>query len=776
MLRLSLYSVDVMVMGVEHIPVQILDSNPESSPRQGRLTLDRSTFVHEFLGTYRSLCNSGVLFDLLKKRFDMALAAGSLANESAAHSLSRPYYSLSPQQSPKSPATPLMNPSFPAHLFPSWSLGLGGSDQPSTTDCAYTLVARVRWGVLYVLRNWIVGHAYDFSDDSDLFSNTLNFLHSIISADTTLDPDTVAEAHDTLSDLHRRTMQPAVEKFFPPSTLPVGPSNAEEEAFDVDQATCHDLVDFLEPIAAMYVNDIGRQDLLSAAELLEKHSRDAMGWLRPYLAGDVQGKGYSVFVYRFLDICETVAHKSDTSSGPGNSPGKDNCSTSQLPFLQVLSPALRAACAVQDMIQKWCLLQITEPRLGLARRQSRLGRMLNAVFVCRARMAKVQQTDIKDAKADKGISAFGTAIPAGLVECALISSLMAPEARAYKAAWNHLAQARSTSPESLQAIPPNSLDSEFLWSQTDAKPCTVDMSWLLVSMAQVVTQPYEVDDTSVPLVAWDKYRLLWALVQGAEQAKSARTFSAHPDLANRRSNIISKALAQVPQMDLKVIKEDASREAVSATAPVRNKRPVWPNPLAKDLMKLQDHMREVRQASERIEGATSGVGSTAGSPVTERDHRKGHATFGSSGAGVGSAYNGAPGGVERRARRMTAIFRAPLRPMLNSSDSAPVVSSPARSAAELMRLISVSGKPSLTIPLLRTRTQVWPNPKWPFTFFLSAPDGTRHLLQAASAGDMVEIIRQVDNAALQLDQSTAQAGPTAEMPALALHSGMHDFT
>ncbi|KDN45760.1 hypothetical protein K437DRAFT_119183 [Tilletiaria anomala UBC 951] len=682
--------IDVILMGVRHIQVQVSDDNGEVPlSLRSQLSLDTGDLTAAFLGTYRGICSPGVLFDLLRKRFVGAINAG--------RELALPVQQRSSSQ------------------FPSWSYPISTASS-SAQSVDWDTVTRVRVGVLSILRKWLHDYAQDFIDDRELWAATSSFLRERPTLDEFEDdPDRARIAafyEDAASAFKLHLMRPNLdaEAFLRKTSLAASnfspPSSSQTDPFDIDKASAQEVVDYLEPVATVFAEKITRRDYLIVSEIFERQASDTTGWFPPRKSSGEDGVSGTT-MYKMLEIIRLA----------GANP-------QSLTLQQALPGAVRDVCAAQNLLRGWIAIQITEPRIGLVKRQERLSKLLDAIFICRARMSKGRGLG-----ADGPHTVFQKACIAGFVESAITSSITSSESRIFSAAWQGVAQARQGSVESLTRLGPQAEIAKNMWDVAGQRACTIDIGWILGCLAEAITQPYDVSDDAAPLIPWDKYRNVWNLIN-ASGIGQQQTSQAELDVASARLKSMQIALGGVI-WDRKFFKEEASREASYAPAGSTSSRWRSMKPLNNFLAEQHERQKRLRMAFDAIDQDSKAASDAAA--AAELRKANSNATIAPT----------APAS-EKRARRMTALFRNAVRPVLHEKhDQAAAATRP---PAELLTSIPTS-KASLIARCGAAQVSVWSNSQRSFIFHLTTAEGGKYLLQAPSQGEMTEWIRIIDQAA-----------------------------
>lgn len=369
-----------MLLGLNHVPAVVANQDsrfPASSPT--KLRLDTQDLQEAFVDTYRSLCSSEHLFDMLVKRFQ---------NAHKVQHLSHPPY------------------------FPNWSaLNVKEDYNVSSADEGKSDEA-VQLGVLSFLSLWVERCAQDFYDSPRLWAMVSDFLRVPPFA---VSPE-VSASHAALIDrfalatlVHSRdTDLPSVPPPPPPTQpsipasakaggdsrtaaeSPAGsssPSPSRPEVLDLDSAFPSDVVDYLESVVCIYLHKITRRDWTLAAHLLRHQAESSpLAWYPPSVlaaaaSAAASGAGHvkprdeclDLSMYGILDSVPVAStsgphHKGTPLASP--SPSYSPCpspspSPSPSPIrrenqllLRALPAALTFGCAVQHMLRGWVAAQM----------------------------------------------------------------------------------------------------------------------------------------------------------------------------------------------------------------------------------------------------------------------------------------------------------------------------------------------------------------------------------------------------------------------------------
>ncbi len=726
--------IDLLVMGVQHINVPPISSpmdgpDQQSAPqRKTRLVMDMESYRTTFLATFRSLCSAPELFEQLQKRFSTAIMASKeLAGADEFRSSSQ---------------------------FPSWIGVIPAGSQAEPTD--WEMVYRIRMGVVLTLRLWIDRFPQDFVDDDDLYHLALNFLRHPGMEVTAEDPDQqkVVHALAQLRSMFGSRIMGAnarQEERSYATNMAVQISDSRQQAdFDFDRASAAELVEYLESIATVFFDKIVDRDLLVVSEIFEKQAIQPTAWYTVKSASTPPGEEDKPVtnIYTLLDVLRAPA-------GTNADASKDSTASLQLR----LPSAIRDALAAQSLFRGWIAIHIIESGIGLERRQERLSKLLDALWLCRARMLKLrgdETTATANAQAGNAGPIADTSLPfreptiGSFVESAIVNTLGSSESRIFLRAWQGVAAARGGRGDGIDDLMPKQIDAD-LRSAVDMAG-TPDIGWILACLAEAATRAPSVPTSTsdVELIDFEKRRTMWALIDGAVRVRPACTLPDLVDLAGARLRLMQSALTRVI-WDRRAFREDAAKEMRNAP-PVRSDAKLRPTTSSKALSGLskqqQEKLRRDRAALELLKSLP--LAPPISSRVSSMPSSRARASNVSS-----TAFPSMPQSSDKaamvqapppdkatiRARRMTALFKGAVRPLI-SLDKPNESSKP---TAELMRLTPLQ-KPSLVAGLGGARVSVWNNAQRSFVFHLTSQEGAKYLLQTTNAADLAEWISQIERA------------------------------
>jgi GTPase-activating protein BEM2 len=143
---------------------------------------------------------------------------------------------------------------------------------------------------------------------------------------------------------------------------------------------------------------------------------------------------------------------------------------------RLLPPGIRSCIRAYRILRKWLISKVVSFQIGLRVRQIRIDKILRAIEVARLRNA--------DSSPSK-ISAAEQPCVRSFVEAVLTSAAVSVESRAHYRAWQNVAAARGVQCDSLASL----LRKPFVQLSTPAEPLTVDMSWLLERILEIISIP-----------------------------------------------------------------------------------------------------------------------------------------------------------------------------------------------------------------------------------------------------------------------------------------------
>lgn len=221
-----------------------------------------------------------------------------------------------------------------------------------------------------------------------------------------------------------------------------------------------------------------------------------------------------------------------------------------------------------------------------------------------------------------------------------------------------------------------------------------------------------------------------------------------------RLNNIEKDVAD-SVFDLRVIREDAQREALAGgqVALQSNKR--MPRPFQKLVIAQQEKLKRDRYWREKL----SREKRHEQQKLERREEDLNRAMEMRRTGGVAHKQH-------RSKRSMSAFFRV-IRPISTAFTSESVVPGPKKSAAELD--FNPTQKPAMVLSLVDARVFAFINNERSFTFQLDTDDGGHYLLQATSRAEMTQWINTIQDTARSYAQRRLTYLGDAPKPELGDH-------
>ena len=729
--------VDVLVLGLQHVVLQTADDNLERNltppPRRTRLSIDLPTFRKDLLATYRSFCSPFVLFNLLRKRFEAAVDASRELGLPAQHRSS--------------------------NFFPTWSRMEAVSSLGMPVD--WDTVASTRSAILGLLSLWITLHPQDFADNNELYAGFHSLVEDASSAQDRPNEDTEWEKTATrlgellqqvrlgvmtcavrLADRRasRRSSKRASKRNSRMAAALQPLSSVSDATLDFDRASPHELVEYLESVARVFFEKIEEKDLQMASELFVSRSSDPTSW---FIAKNSSSSLASQHpdempqVNNMYKLLELIRWSRD---GPALS--------------HRLASVIRDACAAQNLLRGWIAVQIIEARIGVDKRQARIEKLIDAVWICRARMINSRLDDSSSTPAEPN-GVFKEPTVASFVECLIVGSLTSSESRLFTRAWQGVAASRKGRCDNLTSLYPSGSLAES-YRESTLKSCTPDIGWILKMVAEALARASMDTQGDSMLVDFEKFRTAWTIIESslAYKGKAGSGEVDQVELAGARLTAMQSALRSVT-WERRAFKEDAAQEAtnapplaVSASSIMRGTRPLTEITTAQ-----QDKHRRDRRALEMIEHAQQAKrhqqAPLAPSSVSQQPQSRslssppqGAQTSGQTPT-LGASLN------EKKTRRMTALFRGAVRPMGLIGSSSEKTNSTgdqiSHSVAELLTLTPTQ-KASVVLSCGSSQVNAWYNGQRSFVFHLSAVDGGHTLLQATSQRELTEWCDAIEKA------------------------------
>jgi hypothetical protein len=149
---------------------------------------------------------------------------------------------------------------------------------------------------------------------------------------------------------------------------------------------------------------------------------------------------------------------------------------SQDALYRLLPPGIRSCIRAYGILRKWLISKLVSFQIGLRTRQARMDILLRAIEIARLRSADSVPV-ILVLRIRPCIRSF--------VEAVLTSAVVSVESRAHYRAWQNVAAARGVQCDSLTSL----LRKPFVELAAPVEPLTVDMSWLLERILEIISIP-----------------------------------------------------------------------------------------------------------------------------------------------------------------------------------------------------------------------------------------------------------------------------------------------
>ncbi|CAO1629751.1 unnamed protein product [Jaminaea pallidilutea] len=744
--------VDVLVLGVDDLFVPLPDeatdppagSHPQSSAavKRSRLAMDLQRFRLTFLATFRSTCSPITLFELLRARFFAAVDAGREIQEL--------------------PQLPNVS------RFPSWSTIVPSA--PSTSESVdWDYVAKVRNGVISVLSSWLQHYVQDFVDDTELYDGLISFPASARAATAIPEDGGLAKAVSSLDGLvtllrsgafkvNARQGSTQARTRPTPSRSPMHsqPLARERSTLDLDAATAEEFVDYLEGIAGVFFDKITERDLLIVTELFERQARDPLGWHVQRENASEEPQAFTMC--KLMELLRTPSSE-DIPRSPHSPQGQTPTASASRPISEKLPATVRDACAAQSLLRGWIAINIVEPYIGLQRRQARIEKLLDAIWISRARMLNARALEPGAGLLPRE-APLQEATIASFVEVVIVASLTAPESRMFVRGWQGACHARGGSGETLDDLWPSAEVAAGLNAATQ-RTATPDVGWLLRSLAQAVSRKTAAAQVDSTFVDFARLQITHDLIQSSLTLRQRRDLNDESEAPN--ATVKTQSLAEIAghrlglmqaQMrgvtwDRSAFKEDAAQEASSAASLPCHSSYRAIRPLCKIALDQSDKQERDRNAYEGLRSALDAAKSTAArSPLLPMSDVVGRTSTSSTNTLSLPPGNNPP--MEKKSRRMTSLWRGTrgLGGALVSSSST-TLSNPVSTrstTSELLAATPTTQKASLVVGLGGAECSVWNNSQRSFIFHISSFDGQRILLQAATQQELAEWLSHIEKA------------------------------
>lgn len=734
--------IDVLVLGVSDLSITLSDDNgevPLQSSSRSTLSMDLDAYRRTFLATSRSACSPLYLLESLRKRF---FAASDAAREMT--------------EMPRCPNV---------SRYPTWEPCQPSSSGSVAVDRDY--VGRVRTGVISALQAWVEVSVQDFLDTPSLYAALVDFVQSAKTAYARPESDKEAEheavvkaLEDVMEQLRLDMLKANVKELTPTAQASLAKeqntqSPASNNNIDFDRATAVELVDYLESVASVFFDKITRRDLLIVADLFEQQSGHAFGW---HFSREQGGEEPQVStMYKLLELLRP--------------PTQDASTREPESLYQKLPASIKDACSTQTVLKAWIAIRINQPRIGLQKRVARIEKLLDVVWISRARMLNARQQDDSAGASISAKMPFQEPTIGSYVENVVLSSLAASESRLFVRAWQEVCNTRGATGEQLIDLIPPKETTPSLESAVQAENATTDIGWLLRCLAQAVSRKTGLQRGSEgPLVDFEQSQIVCSLI---ESSMAGRTDSAtDPTSAAQAARRMAAMQTELRQAlwDRRLFKQDAAQEAASnpissTTGSLKMSYRAY-KPLQKVVAEQNDKQMRDRAAYDSLRNAAA---EDAARVNAARSPTMGATQLLGRNNQDALLNTGSVPAAEKRSRRVTALFRGAVRQTgLMGSGSASASTSAGtdkafdqqqsspRSLSELLPSIPTH-KPVSSISLRGARVAIWQNSQRPCLFHVSSADGQYILLQASGQAEMTDWLNEIDRA-IQLASRSASFG------------------
>ncbi|WFD26563.1 hypothetical protein MNAN1_001546 [Malassezia nana] len=498
--------VDVLVLGTSHLVVRAPVQPPTDPVTYESLTveLDMPGYRDALLLSYRSWISAAQLFESLVNRWNMAESA---SREMALHE-----------------RTGVPN------RFPSWTPLPNASFAREQMD--WDRFVSIRLNVLLALRRWLELNPREWIADLIQFDALYSFLraaHQECHAIATDSPALVEEINGILQQYPTLTTTAiasmGLDCFAPCETTP-------SESITFDWALpAWDLLTYLESLAALPYALVNAHDLARASMTLEQIHSARHEWFEA--ATRDQRACLSMYrLMRCLPPGRQVAHAPAGSS-----------------LWDMLPPSIREICMIHEAVREWVEAQVTEPRIGLTRRVERLLRLVDAVLLSRASMARAMRYHTLK---DHGMS---MPLPQTFVECAILEGITSERTQCFHAAWKAVARQRQIAnlSELLQQDIP--LPEDQSWP-----PCTPDIGWTIAIFSHWAVRPRAREGSTI-LLEFSLYMSMADLVNNALELKANKVSDDMLNTVRARVGWLREATRKAFWPREKML-EDAAMEAM----------------------------------------------------------------------------------------------------------------------------------------------------------------------------------------------------------------------
>ncbi|KAF7797130.1 hypothetical protein EIP86_008322 [Pleurotus ostreatoroseus] len=571
-------------------------------------------------------------------------------------------------------------------------------------------VVRARSEVLETISRWIHdgGGSQDALDDPQLYSALMTFFRH----PTEHSPPVVSPSDDTNVQhgfaLINENLKAVFAAFISQTSRPIlrsipacdvstessaNTAASGSELPNVDEVSPKDLVQNLDAMALATFRNVTQEDLFVTSDILEVQTADRLGWFPTREPNAISDEVEIQSIHSYVHDIEPSFMISDLT---------------QDSLYRLLPPAVRGCIRAFSILRKWLISKLAACKIGMRTRQARMESLLRAIEICRLRNG-----DGDGANIDKPcVRSF--------VEAVLTSAVISMESRMYHRAWQTVAGIRGTTCDTLFML----LGRSGLNGQSPFEPLTIDIGWLLERMVEIITLPDVIESSvqeGISLVNFEKRRSLYNLIVNPSSFAS-RQKQRHRVGVDRKAfdrlNAIEQEVGNL-QLDLRMIREDAYREASQAPSPSkRQSRPFQALVSAQQEKNKRDRTLRDRLSKEKRQEQQR---------QDKRDEYLNKAMF--------PRRPALPTPKQHRNKKsVSSAFMQLMRPISSAFTSETFATGVKRTPAELD--FSPSGKPAMVLNIAEAKVHQFINNERSFTFQLDTEDGGHYLLQATDKAEM----------------------------------------
>ncbi len=549
------------------------------------------------------------------------------------------------------------------------------------------------------MRDWLTSGSgtQDILDDIELYQSFKSFLSS-------KDPDPFPDVEQTRTALRGTfitlTARPPLDVPSPPHEPDRSGSTSRRfgsRSPNIDTIPPDDLVHNLDSIAKTISKVVSPADLFELADILETQTADRTGWygLRDYPPSNDEQ----------LPIQDLYGHLQMIEPSPFVS------QTQHDQLVRILSPSIRNVVRTHNAIRDWLIFKITEPNITPGVRLTRLELLVNALDACRS--------NTYDGDPLAGDADIRKPVVRSFVEAALVSAIVSPESRIFARSWNDISHSRGQPLDTLLT-----LIGDVRPRMLPSKPLTVDLSWVMERLLEIITLPdlHDSDDGQT-LINIDKRRFINnVIVNSAGSAKGSRMTEVERQDLERLSTMTREAHSI--SHDFRVVRETALRE-IAHVSLNQGKRLV--KPFQYLVYQQQEKLKRDKYIRDRLlkEKKTEQLRSDKRVSVLNRAMQPAQKT----GSAVDKHLR-----QKRSVSGMYSLFRPLSVAFGGSMDKANSWEGPPRTAEEL-DFSTHSTKPAITLNLVGAGVRNFINDSRPYTLQIDTEDGGHFLLQALASAD-----------------------------------------